>query len=537
MTLMPLVLVAFGGSLLAWLAQRAGRGGTAAGVAALAAFGLLAALMPGPAGDATLAGEVVTQPAWARLFLVAAAATGILTALLAVVVPREPGTEGKGPNPELDPTPVFLAFLGAATLALTIPSPVTALVPAAAAGLAGVALGWLPAASRVRGGRAGAAGEALPGAGAGASGRRLGMELLRISVALAVAVTALELLAGSADLIAGEPFAVGGALLALSFAVALRVGTVPFHGNGSRVLGEVKDATRPVLSLWGPAVFAVVALTGLEAAIVPLGLPLAWERGLVAGLAALTIVVGGVGALTRENLDQLVAYSIIGDSGFVLLAFASTDPAVWGAERAWLLVFPLAKSGLLAWALVTARMFGSRELSNLRGWVRHAPVLGVALSLVTVATIGLPGLLSFEVRLELLRGAFSDPIRSLVFAASLTSAAALARVVIVGLGQPTALVQAAPRGWPQRPQRDLRRRAGATAGLALNLNRVPASAALVLAMSLLAVSLGAGLFGLRGAAAGDVPTGLPGAQPANGGATPGPFSTESPVSGASPSPS
>lgn len=533
MTLLVLVLVALGGSLLAWLVQRAGRGGTAAGVAALAVFGILAAVAPGPAADLTLAGEVVTQPAYARLFLLVAAGTGILIALLTAVVPNEAGREGAARDPQPDPSPAFLGFLGAVTLALAIPSPVTAMVPAAAAGVAAVALGWSPAASRVRGGRGGTT---LTEAGGDTTGRRIGVELLRIAVALAAAVTALELLAGPADVIAGEPFAVGAALLALSLAVALSMGTVPFQRTATHLVDIVNRTAQPMLSPWGPAVFAVVALAGLEAGIVPLGFPLAWERGLVAGLAALTIVAGGVGALTRKNLDQLVAYSIVGDSGFVLLAFASTDPAAWGAERTWLLVLPLAKSGLLAWALATGRVFGSRQLGDLGGWARRAPVLAVALAFVTLATIGLPGLLSFEARLDLVRGAFTDPVRSLVFLASLTSAAALVRVVIVGLGQPTTLVQAAPRWWSQRPQADQRRRAGATASLTLELNWVPAATALVLAMSILAACVGAGLFGLQSAAAGDVPAVRPGSQPVNGGATLGPAPTGSPIPSAAPSP-
>ena len=529
MTLLPLIVAALGGGLLAWGARNTGRMGTVIGVLALGAVTLLAALSRDPGPGAALAGESVAFAGYARLFIGAGALTGLLVTLLAVALPRGPdaatldaATDGPGPGP------AFLLFLGAAALALVVLSPVTALLPAAAGGLAGfVAVGRPPAASRPRGGRLD---EALAEAEAGVSSLRLGTELIRIAVAVAIAITALELLVGLADVIAGEPFGVGAVFLALAFAVTLRTGTIPLHGHAARVIEGATRAAVPVLSLWGPALFALAALAGLEAAVQPLGLPLTLERGVVAGLAALTILAAGIGALAQDDVDHVVAYSILQDAGFVLLAFASADSGAWGPARAWLLILPVAKSALFGWALVLGRTFGTRSLPELRGWARRAPLLAVALVLVALATIGLPGLVSWAARAALVRSAFSEPLRTLVLAGSLTSALVVARLLLLGLYRPTPAVEAAPDERLRRPKPDLRRRVGATARETLDLNRAPVSAARVVALALLATGLGAGLFGLSAAATESPPAVLPGTAPSTGpAATFQPVPTETPA--------
>jgi multicomponent Na+:H+ antiporter subunit D len=535
-SLLPLVVAAIGGGVLAWAARDAGRAGTAIGFAALLVVAVLAAVMHDPATGGTLAGEAVALDGYARLFLVIASVTGVLLTVLGTVLPdgrsRPPASATTDAEPLGRPAPSFLLFLAAAALALGVVAPSAALVPAAAGGIAGfVAVGRLAAGSRRRGGRMD---DALEEAEAAVLRRRLGIELLRIALALAAAVVALELLVGLADVIAGEPFGVGAAALALAGAAGLRIGIVPFQGHAARLAQSANRAALPILALWGPALFALAALAGFEAAVIPLDLPLVLERGVIAGFAVLTILAGGVGALVQDDIDHIVTYSILGDAGFVMLAFATPDPAVWGPARAWLLLLPVAKSGLLAWSLATGRTFGTRSLLELRGWARRAPLLGLALVLLTLATVGVPGLASYDARLALLRGAFGEPIRSLVFIASLISVLVMVRVLILGLDRPLALVQGAADERLRRPGPDLRRRVGATARATVDLNRAPLSAAVVVAMALVAATLGAGFLGFRATASADPPAALPRPEPTLPGPTFQPVPTETPAAPSGP---
>jgi formate hydrogenlyase subunit 3/multisubunit Na+/H+ antiporter MnhD subunit len=510
MTLLPLVVAAIGGGLLAWVARDAGRAGTVIGLVGLIVVALLAALLPDASLAGVLAGEPVALDAYGRLFLVVAAVTGLGLAVLWTTLPpvsRE-GLEGGDRVP--GPAASFLLFLGAAALAHGIASPAAALLPAAAGGLAGfVAVGRLTTGSQ-RALRSRVPDDALDEAEAGILSRRLGMELLRTAIGLAGAVIAVEVLVDLPAVPERQGFAAGAASLALAAAVGLRIGVVPFQNHAARLAESVNREAVPVVAVWGPALFGLAALAGLDATVIPLGLPLSVERGVIAGLGVVTIIAGGAGAFVQDDLDHVVAWTIVQDGGFVLLAFAAADPSIWGPARTWLLLLPLAKSGLLAWALATGRTFGTRSVSELRGWARQAPLLAVGLVLVTLVTIGVPGFLSFDTRLALLRGALSEPIRSLALIGSLTSLAVVARLLLFGIARRTTAVARAPDERVRRPAPDLRRRVSATARQTLDLNRAPVSAAVVVALALVAVGVSAGLFGLRGAAAADVPSALAG---------------------------
>lgn len=540
MTLLPLVVAAIGAGLLVVAVRDARRASATIGLLGLGLVAALAAFVADPANSGPLGGEPVAIDGFARLFLVAAAVTGFLLSALWLGLPVAPvqgavPTDGT-PAFETGPAGAFLLFMAGATLALGIVSPLTALLPATLGGIAAfVAVGRLATDLRPRVGRGDAA---VDEAEARVLSRRLGLDLLRAAVALALVVTALELLVGLTDAVAGGPFGVGAALLAVSGAVALRVGAVPVHAHAIRLAEHANRAAVPVLVLWGPALFALIALAGHEAAILPLGLPLSIERGVIAGVAVLTIAAGVVGALVQDDIDHLVAWSAVGDGGFVLLAFASSDPGAWGPARAWLLVLPLVKSALLAWALGVGRTFGTRSLYELRGWARRAPLLALALALITLATIGLPGFIAWDARLALIRGAFNEPLGTAVLGLSLFAIVPVVRTLWFGVDRPTSLVEAGPSERVRRPVPDLRRRVGVTARQVLELNRAPLSALFVLVLAIVALSLSLGGFDVRRSASADLPAPLPGAEQTEvPGPTFRPVPTEAPAPTEAPPPS
>jgi hypothetical protein len=77
--------------------------------------------------------------------------------------------------------------------------------------------------------------------------------------------------------------------------------------------------------------------------------------------------------------------------------------------------------------------FGSSRLQDLRGWLRRAPILGVALVVIVVATLGWPGSAIYEARATLVDLGLPSELHFLGFGAILLAIAYYGRLLAVGL--------------------------------------------------------------------------------------------------------
>ena len=218
---------------------------------------------------------------------------------------------------------------------------------------------------------------------------------------------------------------------------------------------------------------------------------------LVIVVAAATLVLGAVGAWLQDDLEHVVGYSIVQDAGFVLLGLAVGGSAAHEATRSWLLILVAAKTAFATWAIVVQGRFHTARLPELDGWVRRSPLLGVALVGIVVATLGLPGLLAWNVRSSLVQGATGGPLRYVLLAAGLARSRTTAAWRSSGSAGPASSAdvraeRSAGSGGAVRVGD--RRRARRLA----ELNRAPISAGLVLILVVLSLVVsGGGLAGRR----------------------------------------
>jgi hypothetical protein len=117
----------------------------------------------------------------------------------------------------------------------------------------------------------------------------------------------------------------------------------------------------------------------------------------------------------------------------MLLALAARDAEAAQPARLWLLVFILAKSALVAWAAAVSWSFRSSNVVRLRGWLRRSPLLGLALAIIVLATLGWPGSDVFEARAALVRLGLPEPLRFAGMAAMLLALASYLRLLVAGL--------------------------------------------------------------------------------------------------------
>jgi len=232
-------------------------------------------------------------------------------------------------------------------------------------------------------------------------------------------------------------------LLGLGIAIAVRGGAVPFHGPAAGLRTRATPMASALLLVWMPAGLGVLAVSWSALAFHVGGDAVNAVVLLLQMIAVATLLLGAVGALVHDDLEEVAAYSIIQDAAFVLLALTARSDAAAEPARLWLLVFVAAKTGLVAWVAAAARAFRTTNVGQMKGWLRRTPILGIALVAIVVATLGWPGSAVYEARASLIRLALPGNLGFLGAAAMLLSITYYGRLLFVGLMSPGDAVRAA----------------------------------------------------------------------------------------------
>ncbi len=125
-------------------------------------------------------------------------------------------------------------------------------------------------------------------------------------------------------------------------------------------------------------------------------------------LAVIGIVYGAVAATMQSDLKRLVAYSSVAHMGFIVLGIFAFNPE--GLDGA---VLQAINHGLSTGALFILvgwiyERRHTREIAELGGLQKSAPVMAAAFTLVMLSSIGVPGLNGFVGEFLILLGGFSS---------------------------------------------------------------------------------------------------------------------------------
>jgi multicomponent Na+:H+ antiporter subunit D len=221
-----------------------------------------------------------------------------------------------------------------------------------------------------------------------------------------------------------NPVPVLGLTVLLFCVFALKAGIVPFQ---FWVPAAYRAAPAPVAAMLAGVVkkvgiYAIIRLyfTVFAAASLPAGLSLPGFVGtsflsffgpVLFVMAAGSILLGGIGAVSRGELDGVLAYSSIGQIGFVILplAVAATvpNPNVRALGIAAALVYALnhglAKSMLFLASGTVQQAVGSVQFADIGGLAKRTPVLSIGFFVGALSLIGIPPLSGFFGKLLVFR--------------------------------------------------------------------------------------------------------------------------------------
>jgi NADH-quinone oxidoreductase subunit N len=164
---------------------------------------------------------------------------------------------------------------------------------------------------------------------------------------------------------------------------------------------------------------------------------------LVMLLAALTMTVGNLAALSQQNVKRLLAYSSISHAGYALIGVAVFGPAGVQAALVYLAVYYLMNLGAFWIVMLVANATGRDDLDAYRGlaW-RGGAAPAVALAIFLFSLAGLPPFAGFIGKFYVFKAGIEAGMVALVVIGALNSVISLyyyARIVkTMFLDQPRA---------------------------------------------------------------------------------------------------
>lgn len=203
--------------------------------------------------------------------------------------------------------------------------------------------------------------------------------------------------------------------------LGFKVSAVPFHQwTPDAYEGAVTPATSFMAVVVKSAVFGVI----IRVFVVLFGTETFTTTGsgwlpALAGLSALTMVVGNVAALSQKNVKRMLAYSSIAHGGFILIGVVSAglargtsqDAAAQALSAVLYYLLAYTVSNILAFgALIWAGSKGKEAVTydDLAGLGRRHPMVAVPFTLGVLSLMGFPPTAGFFAKYAILASAVSQ---------------------------------------------------------------------------------------------------------------------------------
>jgi NADH-quinone oxidoreductase subunit N len=177
-------------------------------------------------------------------------------------------------------------------------------------------------------------------------------------------------------------------IMLLGAGLCFKIAAVPFHVWTPDVYVGAPTPIAAFLSTASKAaafsVFARVFYVGLHDFSVD------WSN-VLAVIAALSMIVGNLGAITQNNVKRMMAYSSIAHAGYGLLGIISLSRLGINGILLYTLVYAFANLGIWATILMMRRHeYAGEQIDDFEGLARRAPFWSFAMVIFLLSLGGIP---------------------------------------------------------------------------------------------------------------------------------------------------
>jgi NADH-quinone oxidoreductase subunit N len=163
-------------------------------------------------------------------------------------------------------------------------------------------------------------------------------------------------------------------------------------------------------------------------------------RWIVAGLAALTMIFGNLVAIQQRNIKRLLAYSSIGQVGFLMMGIAAISPEAASAMLLHLAGYVISNLAVFVAIIIYYNQTGKENIDEFAGLAERSPFVAVCLGASLFSLAGMPLFAGFVTKFILFQSAAEQDMLWLAGIAVLMSFVSLYYYLMVikemYLGQP-----------------------------------------------------------------------------------------------------
>lgn len=212
-----------------------------------------------------------------------------------------------------------------------------------------------------------------------------------------------------------------GLVIALVFVIAgisFKISAVPFHQWTPDVYEGSPTPVVAFLSVGSKAAGFALAIRLLLNAF-----PVVTEQWqfVFTALAILSMVLGNVVALAQTSMKRMLAYSSIGQAGFVIIGLIAGTEAGYSSMVFYLFVYLFMNLGGFTCVILFSLRTGTDQISEYSGLYQKDPLLTLGLSICLLSLGGIPPLAGFFGKIYLFWAGWQAGLYALVLLGLVTS--------------------------------------------------------------------------------------------------------------------
>jgi multicomponent Na+:H+ antiporter subunit D len=129
---------------------------------------------------------------------------------------------------------------------------------------------------------------------------------------------------------------------------------------------------------------------------------IAFTHSFILGLAALTMIIGVLGAIVQNHFKRILSYHIISQIGYMILGLGLYTPLALAGSIFYIIHHITVKTALFLVSGITERATGTQQLHEMGGLLNTYPTVATLFMLAALSLAGMPPLSGFFAKLALL---------------------------------------------------------------------------------------------------------------------------------------